>query len=385
MTEGLRTARRFSLGAFFAAIVLGAVLLSGCSLWVAAPRSSAPPVEPLGLRLTAALKSKDSAAFLALFDSSTHAQADGTRLFANLSKFASAELAAAVPVKGDGELYSELIKTTWRVTADALGNEWAVKFSITGPEGSAKITSVVVATDTPLWARTDIDVVTEGDVTIVSDHAMASVVPRFTAAGAFALKAVAKQAFGDLSSGWDGRLVLQIPGSSAVWEGVLGAAPGSLAAIGGVTSFAGSDTRSEAQVFINPVVARRAGVDEANALITHEAVHVATGALHSPAPKWMTEGLAESVAAASVTPYTQRNKAVLREWFSTHPLPTDYPSDAEFAADSKSLDAAYSLAQVAIDTSLSKTGKPATYAMIASGEPPAKLLSPYLASVAKLR
>lgn len=144
--------------------------------------------------------------------------------------------------------------------------------------------------------------------------------------------------------GWDGRLVLELPGSQVTTENALGAAPGSYAGIAAVTTTRTRDGRGPAYVLLNPAVWSGLGPAAAQVVVTHEAVHVARGATATAAPLWLVEGFADYVALRDVPVPPRRSAAAYLQRVRTEGLPTALPTEADFDARTSGLGATYEAA-----------------------------------------
>ncbi|MGB2766943.1 MAG: hypothetical protein WBC14_07605, partial [Propionicimonas sp.] len=112
------------------------------------------------------------------------------------------------------------------------------------------------------------------------------------------------------------------------------------------------------RIVVNPTQLD-AGRGYLDALLIHEAVHVATNAPCDPAgPQWVREGLAEWVAAE----HSPSTRAYDREWvvwhLSRHQVPRSLPSDADFTgADDDEVLSAYALSALAVDVAVRRLGR----------------------------
>jgi hypothetical protein len=97
----------------------------------------------------------------------------------------------------------------------------------------------------------------------------------------------------------------------------------------------------------------RAGGKVPASVLTHECVHVIAdlcatqaGAAGDRAPRWLREGLAEYLSASSLG-LAAALRTAARARIRSAPLPTDFPTDADF--DANGTDAAYDLSWLAVD------------------------------------
>lgn len=149
-----------------------------------------------------------------------------------------------------------------------------------------------------------------------------------------------------LRRGWDGHLVVEVPGSEGDFERVLGAAPAAYATTAAVTRPEGMTTAAAVRVVVNPATATDSDA-ELGTTLTHEAVHVATRSASSPAPLWAVEGLAEYVALEAHPDQRPTELGPLRTGAAAVPLPSRFPADSAFTAGGKDVTAAYAEAWLA--------------------------------------
>lgn len=148
---------------------------------------------------------------------------------------------------------------------------------------------------------------------------------------------------------WRGTLVAYVPGSSAVLEALLAAAPGSYDGIAAVTTTVDGSTRAGAPVAIvvNAAVFDGLGPLGSHVVITHEATHAATNAAVVGMPLWVAEGFADYVGVGAVdVPLEVSARAVLREIRATG-VPAHLPRSPDFGAGRGGLEASYEEAWLA--------------------------------------
>lgn len=139
-------------------------------------------------------------------------------------------------------------------------------------------------------------------------------------------------------------LVVEVPATTADFEAVVGADPGSYTEVAAVTLSEGPTPRAALRVVVNPAAARRLSADGLAVTLAHEAVHVATHSPESAAPTWAVEGLADYVALSA---YPDARAAVAKPLLAEVRrvgAPTALPADADFAATASRLDLAYAQA-----------------------------------------
>jgi hypothetical protein len=154
----------------------------------------------------------------------------------------------------------------------------------------------------------------------------------------------------DVLPRWDGRLVVEVPGSGAGLDAVLAAEPGSYTDIAAVTASVDGTISpdSEVHVFVNPEVYDDLEPVGGQVVISHEATHLATSApLTTGVPLWLLEGFADYVALHAVDlPITTTAGQIIQE-VRRHGTPDHLPGQAEFGDTSTHLGAAYESAWLA--------------------------------------
>jgi hypothetical protein len=148
---------------------------------------------------------------------------------------------------------------------------------------------------------------------------------------------------------WRGRLVVEVPDSSAVLDRSLGARSGAYDAIAAVTTTADGSVSPTAPVhiFVNPAVFALLGPRGAQIVMSHEATHVATNAALSTMPPWLLEGFADYVALAHVhLPVSLTASQILTQVRRGGP-PDHLPGQADFDTENPRLGASYESAWLA--------------------------------------
>ena len=148
---------------------------------------------------------------------------------------------------------------------------------------------------------------------------------------------------------WRGRLVVEVPATSAALDRALDAEPGHTAGIAAVTAPAdgSTDTDSPVHVFVNPEVFDRLQPTGAHVVLSHEAVHVATDAARSDLAPWLLEGFADYVALRDVDLPLSTTAAQIIRQVRQDGVPEHLPGPDEFAAGATHLGAAYESAWLA--------------------------------------
>jgi hypothetical protein len=163
------------------------------------------------------------------------------------------------------------------------------------------------------------------------------------------LAATAVAVVGRVLPKWHGRLVVEVPASSADLDRALDAEPGHTRGIAAVTApvDGSTDTDSPVHVFVNPDVFERLRPTGAQVVLSHEAVHVATDAARSAVAPWLLEGFADYVALRDVDlPLSTTAGQIIRQ-VRRDGVPEALPGPAEFATGATHLGATYESAWLA--------------------------------------
>lgn len=159
----------------------------------------------------------------------------------------------------------------------------------------------------------------------------------------------ARRAVGQVRSvlGGHPRLAVEVPVDSGALHRALGAKNGEYAAIAAVTAPVDGSRApgSPVHIFVNPGVFDDLDPVASQVVMTHEAVHAATGAaLSSQGELWLVEGFADFVALHDVDlPLSRTAGQVIRQ-VRKDGLPRQLPSQAEFDTSSTHLGAVYEAA-----------------------------------------
>ena len=156
---------------------------------------------------------------------------------------------------------------------------------------------------------------------------------------------------------WHSGLVVEVPSSGHALDSTLDADPGEYANIAAVTSTVDGSGAAGApvHVFVNPDVFDSLRPQGAQVVMSHEAVHVATGAATSSMPLWLLEGFADYVALRDVDlPITTTAGQIIKRVRRDGP-PAHLPGAAEFGTTTTHLGATYESAWLACRL-LARTG-----------------------------
>ena len=139
-----------------------------------------------------------------------------------------------------------------------------------------------------------------------------------------------------------------MPGSSESFEQVLGAPGRSVDQIAAVTRAVGPDPgTAPVHIVVNPVASGKLTAVGVSVLLAHEATHVATHSVDSPAPAWAVEGLADQVAYSAYPDARPAAAAPLVAQVRAGRVPRDLPEDDRFRPSEDGVGLAYTEAWLA--------------------------------------
>jgi hypothetical protein len=151
---------------------------------------------------------------------------------------------------------------------------------------------------------------------------------------------------------WQGPLTAYLPPSTADFDAVLDAARGQYSSVAAVTTAIGGSAKPHAPVVVvvNPRIWPRLTPLGARVVITHEAVHAATGPRTTALPRWLSEGFADFVAIRSArVPQRVANAAAVKD-VRRHGVPGGLPTNSDFDAGSAQLEATYEESRLVVQT-----------------------------------
>lgn len=243
----------------------------------------------------------------------------------------------------------------WRLPgerSDATSSVWLTL--VPGPDGDRLAgTDDGSGLDTPavpVWWLAPVTRLTRKNVTVLVGEGQPAERWAGLASGAAADTRVHLPA--PLREGWDGYLVVEVPGSEADFARVLGAAPAAYATTAAVTRPEGPTTGAPVRVVVNPATTQDSDAELGTTLV-HEAVHVATRSATSAAPLWAVEGLAEYVALKAHPDQRDDELAALRPG----ERPNRLPADAVFTSGGKDVTPAYAQAWLACRAVADRRGR----------------------------
>jgi len=231
-----------------------------------------------------------------------------------------------------------------------------------------------VAWPAPIWAVQPIDILVEGQVTVLAPAGSTTASDWLSAAESAGV-AVASAGLPSVLRGWNGALVVELPKDSAALAHVLGVATvADFTTTGAITwtentGYSPSpgdiiNQMAAVHIVVNPSTTASLTAAQRVLLLTHEAVHVATSNwVIAPGATWVSEGLAENVAVAA-DPATAADEANLAKGACTADGLTPPSDDAFKGSDAASLMQAYATAQVLIGLVRANLGDAASDALL---------------------
>lgn len=311
--------------------------------------------------LTETIAAGDRAGFLENFQNTSHAQAVGEVWFDNLAGFHDVTFAPApAPQAGHS------VDVTWRLPGDSVPARATFGVELDPSPGRTVISGLSNNGHPPHWALEALTVTRTSVGTLLLGESLAEDERGWRSRLSHVWDSLDKAELGLLTDGWDGRLVIHVPGDGALFARTSGQSASGTAA---ATLYEGDAVR----IVVNPVAVRELGADGLDALLLHEGVHAAVGTPRFPrAPRWLVEGLAESVTAAADRGTAAANRRLVRDRLASTGLPSALPEDAELSAAAGDTLTGYALAQVAVDAIFERAGRTRGLAFVAAAlhDPP---------------
>ena len=352
------------------AVGLGLIpaLLSGCSLSPSPSTPTSGDADWLAGALTSALAAGDEATFDSLFSGLTNAGIRGW-VWTNLTELKSVTFAAL----DDGTL-----QATWRADGNALTIDSVVgRIGCNADKSNCTVTDLAPqpGNPAPFWLLQPMEVISLGKVQVMAPTDDATATDWLRAAQA-AQQTVTDLPLGQLRDYWDGTLVIELPADANALAQRFGeASAAGYTTIGAVTQLLSQSrdpgqsgvawTQFAAHIIVNPLTTGSSTPDERLFLITHEAVHAATGAWPIvDGATWVSEGLAESVAMDAVPSQAGGDIEVAKRVCTADGLAV--PTDADYRSDSASeLGVAYAVGGVVVGLIRAHLGDAASDALLA--------------------
>lgn len=370
----------------FLALVVGlvVVLVRDDSYQASRPRATRPEANPAGA----------ASALLDLVDAVEAGDADEAAALAPRDDAEAADLLRAVVTNAVrarlGDFTARYVDEVGAVADDgtwtaAVDMTWAFEGFDPRPARSEVLVTFAaegdrVAVDgigggdrrTPLWLGDELTVVrTDDSLVLAADPADARAVSQRVARGIPVVRRVL--------SGWRPSVVVEVPGSASELDETLDVEPGTYGGIAAVTTTVDGSSSQDApvHVFVNPDVTRRLRADGAQVVMSHELVHVATGAATSSVDLWLLEGFADYVALRDVDlPLTTTAARAIAQ-VRRDGVPKALPGPAKFDTRADGLEASYELAWLACRVVAEEAGEDALvrlYEAASDGEPTAAAL-----------
>lgn len=164
---------------------------------------------------------------------------------------------------------------------------------------------------------------------------------------------LARKALADVDSAlphWQGRMVVEAPYAFEQLNRALAASPTDYAAIAGVTASVDGTLRrdSAAHIYLNPNVFTGLGELGQQVVMTHEAVHLATGHPFHDIPTWLAEGFSDQIALQANP--VDLGKAAGQAFAKVNQQgpPQRLPTNADLNSTADDLGATYELAWLAV-------------------------------------
>lgn len=338
--------------------------LAGCAP-PAGPRERSSTPE-LASDLSNALRTANAARFAGIFTPDAEGRRLSGLLWRNLIALGVIDLTA----QGDA------LVVEWCGPGEILGAvEQVVPWLVDGrivrlaPRGPAR----------PLWLAEPITMLPGDQVgVIVGGSSAGSDARGLLTAAERAVHLLATSELRAAVTSWDGSLVVGVPSTLDALAAVTGLGADVAARTQAVTVMASAD--SAPRIVLNRLAIAGLSTDELTTVLVHEGVHVVLRTPTLRAPLWLSEGLAESVAAASDRATKLRNDGLVR----SSPRPTALPTAAELNGPDAAR--AYALSAHAVDAATARWGRPAVLYWLLDWTAPerpteAELTATYLASL----
>jgi hypothetical protein len=246
---------------------------------------------------------------------------------------------------GAGSWVAE-VQVVWRYAGiDERPVSSTIQLVLSARPGGALLddTRPALAEQAPLWLLEPLTVRQRGRVRVSAPDPP-------TAAGLLTLASRAAAAVHRRLPAWEGALVVEAPASAAGFRAASGVAPPAARRIAAVTTTADGVALpgSPERVFVNPRVFEPLGAAGQQIVLSHEATHVAVDAAVSPAPTWLSEGLADWVALADSHVPVRVLASQALDRVRRSGAPPRLPGRAAFAAGNPDVGAAYESAWLAV-------------------------------------
>jgi hypothetical protein len=243
------------------------------------------------------------------------------------------------------------VRLHWRLASFRVPSQHLVWITFVTEGQTTRIAGLVDApagrrSPAPLWWRHPVTVASHGPVVaVVADGQSART---WAARTARAARAVRRNLTADVTPGWDGRVLVEVPADATAFEAALGVDPGSYRAIAAaVWPEGGSPSERSFRMVVNAGAVAELSETGLAVLLQHETVHLATGSPSSPAPTWLVEGFADYIAFRNHPRAQLRAAARLLDEIRSRGTPSRLPAEAAFRPQAPRLDLAYAQAWTA--------------------------------------
>jgi len=193
----------------------------------------------------------------------------------------------------------------------------------------------------PLWLLGGLERRDVADVTVLAPRSRLGLLARQAVRAARTVRRTVP--------GWRGPLVVEAAPAPSDFRAASGLGPEAVEQIAAVTATTDGTTGADVpvHVFVNPAVYTPLGPRGQQIVLSHEAAHVALGAVRTKAPLWLSEGVADYVALVdSPLPVSVLAAQILRR-VRDEGVPRTLPGPAEFEAGDDALGAWYEAAWLA--------------------------------------
>lgn len=241
------------------------------------------------------------------------------------------------------EAVVQAVRARWSVPGTATAEHTLWLTLRPGPEGPrlAGITDGPPATDAgagplPIWWLEPVRIIRQGEVAVLAARSQD---PDDWLPGLVEAREVVARRVPTTEP-----LVAQLPGTAAGFERVLGVRPGSHRLVAAAAWPFGDAVH----LVVNPEAGGATQGEARQVLLTHEAVHVASGSVRGTGPLWLTEGYADLVALAGQPAVAAAHEANLADDQRRHGIARALVTNAELQPDNARVHAHYQRAWITV-------------------------------------
>lgn len=287
-----------------------------------------------------------------------------------LSDVSATYVGEPVRARGDGS-WTAVVALEWRYRGFDTTPGRAEVIAGFQPEGDGvALTGIAGDPDggrvTPTWLRSGLTVARDDDVLVLveGDHLDAQALALQVSAATEAMP----YGFGD-----PGPIIVEVPGGGRGLDDALAARPGSHDGIAAAVTgtYRSAQVGGPQRILLNPDVVAGMGPHGLRTVLTHELVHLVTGAAGSAAEPWIVEGLADHVALGGEVIPDAVTLSHAVELVRREGLPAKLPGPGAFATTGPDLAAAYEMAWLACELVAETEGEAALrrlHARVVEGE-----------------